>query len=267
MRTSDDARRAILSAIRGSLAESAPHDVVHAERHEPPNPTRRGALPVMQTGASAGPVGAIEPPPDLTGIDRFRERIEAVAGTFTRVRGAAEVTAAIEGVLRDSAARRGAVSDSPRVRSLVEEACGRAGAELLVDPPPDALFDCDVGVSGAQWGIAETGTLMLESRHERHRFVSLIPRVHVALLRADRICETLGEALRIARGEAAATEVPSAAITLVTGPSRTSDIELTLAIGVHGPQELHVIVMEPPEGSQESPVQSTPITPDSGRST
>src|SRR5690606_18310272 len=123
--------------------------------------------------------------------------------------------------------------------------CTRTGAELLTDAVPRDLFDCDVGASAAQWGIAETGSLVLESQHERHRLVSLIPRIHVALLPADRICETLGEALSRVRDGAEAGEVPSAAITLVTGPSRTSDIELTLAIGVHGPQELHVIVMEP----------------------
>lgn len=241
MSTRDDARQSILSAIRRALTESAPHDVVHAERHEPPNPSARNALPVFQ-----GRPPEREPEaPRLAGLDLFRNRLEAVAGTFTLARGADEVTAALELILRRTDARRVAASDSPRVRPIVEAACGSQGAELLLDPSPDRLFDCDVGVSGAQWGIAETGTLVLESRHERHRFVSLIPRVHVALLRADRICDTLGEALRQTREGAADAEVPSAAITLVTGPSRTSDIELTLAIGVHGPQELHVIVMEP----------------------
>lgn len=268
MTSSEEARRAILSAIRRSLAESAPHDVVHAERHQPPVPSQRGALPVL-TGAAAAAAGAPSalPSEKLTGLELFRARLEAVAGTFTLARGAAEVATALEGILGAVSARRVAASDSPRVRPLIEQACARTGAELVIDAAPADLFDCDVGVSGAQWGIAETGTLVLESRHERHRFVSLIPRVHVALLRADRICETLAEALRNSREGAAETTVPSAAITLVTGPSRTSDIELTLAIGVHGPQELHVIVIEPLEEADEASPGAVLSNPDPGRST
>ena len=138
-----------------------------------------------------------------------------------------------------------------------QAACAAAGVELLLDAPKDALFDVDVGISGAQWGIAETGTLVLESARERHRFVSLIPRVHIALLRADHLRGTLGEALSLVRDGDAEGTVSSAAVTLVTGPSRTSDIELTLAIGVHGPQELHVILMEP----GESPSDAAPVAP------
>jgi L-lactate dehydrogenase complex protein LldG len=251
----DEARRAILGAIRRSLTESAPHDVVHAERHEPPTPGQRTSLPIL-TGVAAAPAPPVAQSPPAVPLDLFRARLEAVAGTFTMARGAADVARELAEILRRVGARRVAASDSPRVRPLVEEACALAGADLVVDAAPGDLFDCDVGVSGAQWGIAETGTLVLESARERHRFVSLIPRVHVALLRADRICETLGEALRETRAEAAPGQVPSAAITLVTGPSRTSDIELTLAIGVHGPQELHVIVLEPAASSPDAPTAS-----------
>jgi L-lactate dehydrogenase complex protein LldG len=89
-----------------------------------------------------------------------------------------------------------------------------------------------------QAGIAETGTLVLDSSKERHRLVSLVPPVHIAILGASQIVGTLGEALVILRRD----EQVSPIVTLVTGPSRTADIELTLAIGVHGPQELFVIL-------------------------
>jgi L-lactate dehydrogenase complex protein LldG len=78
----------------------------------------------------------------------------------------------------------------------------------------------------------------LDSSRERHRLVSLVPPVHIAILDASQIVATLGEALSTLRQE----EPVSPICTLVTGPSRTADIELTLAIGVHGPQELYVIV-------------------------
>jgi L-lactate utilization protein LutC len=108
--------------------------------------------------------------------------------------------------------------------------------------PATDLFNSDVGVTNAQAGIAETGTLVLDSSVERNRLVSLVPPVHVAILDALRIYATLGETLAALQsgGEL------SPAITLITGPSRTADIELTLTIGVHGPQELYVIVSEGP---------------------
>ncbi|HEX5601397.1 MAG TPA: LUD domain-containing protein, partial [Pyrinomonadaceae bacterium] len=67
--------------------------------------------------------------------------------------------------------------------------------------------------------------------------VSLVPPVHIAIVNASSIVETLSDALALLQKK----EI-SPAITFITGPSRTADIELTLAIGVHGPQELYVIV-------------------------
>jgi L-lactate utilization protein LutC len=102
------------------------------------------------------------------------------------------------------------------------------------------LFTFGVGITSAQAGIAETGTLVLDSSQERNRLVSLIPPVHIAILDASKIFLTLGETL------AALESGPelSPAITFITGPSRTADIELTLTLGVHGPQELYVIINE-----------------------
>lgn len=123
----------------------------------------------------------------------------------------------------------------------VEEAVKRIakGREIATpDASRDDLFKFDVGVTNAQAGIAETGTLVLDSSVERNRLVSLVPPIHIAILDASRIYQTLGETLSALQSG----EEISPAITFITGPSRTADIELTLAIGVHGPQELYVII-------------------------
>ena len=109
---------------------------------------------------------------------------------------------------------------------------------LSITPSASEIFSFDVGITTAQAAIAETGTLILESLDERHRLVSLVPPVHIAIIDASKIVRTLGEALTLLRQ---AKEI-SPAVTFITGPSRTADIELTLTIGVHGPQELYVIV-------------------------
>jgi L-lactate dehydrogenase complex protein LldG len=111
---------------------------------------------------------------------------------------------------------------------------------MEVSPSAQEIFRFDVGITTAQAAIAETGTLVLDNSRERHRFVSLVPPVHIAIVDASRIFQTLSEAFEFLR---AGQEI-SPAVTFITGPSRTADIELTLTIGVHGPQELYVIVNE-----------------------
>ena len=92
------------------------------------------------------------------------------------------------------------------------------------------------GVSEAAYGLADTGSVVLLSSDEP-RARSLLPWVHVTLLREDRILPGL-EALF----EAVGGELPSA-LAIVTGPSRSADIEQKLAVGVHGPGEVHVVLV------------------------
>ena len=148
-------------------------------------------------------------------IDRFKESVESVAGHCVVTTDVAEV---LKQIIADLKAQRIASSEDP--------------------PNVKEIFEFDVGISNAQAGIAETGTLVLDSARERHRLVSLVPPVHIAIINASSIVETLGDALTLLQKD---KEI-SPAITFITGPSRTADIELTMAIGVHGPRELYVIV-------------------------
>jgi len=145
----------------------------------------------------------------------FKENLEAVAGHCVIT---TDVAAVLSGIITGLNAQRIASSDNP--------------------PNAHDIFNYDVGISTAQAAIAETGTLVLDSAYERHRLVSLVPPVHIAVVNASAIVETLSDALTLLQKD---KEI-SPAITFITGPSRTADIELTLTIGVHGPQELYVIV-------------------------
>ena len=97
----------------------------------------------------------------------------------------------------------------------------------------------DAGVSRALYGLADTGSVVLAALPDEPRARSLLPDVHVTLLREDRILPGLDE-LFAALGD----ELPSA-LAIVTGPSRSADIEQKLAVGVHGPREVHVILVSP----------------------
>jgi L-lactate dehydrogenase complex protein LldG len=229
----------MFAAIRKHLAASAPHDAVRAAHH---------AAAAHGEDVSARDEKSAAVMFEGTAVERFGQALEAVAGHCTVVRGEAAAADALRRIILERGARRIAVSDSPLARRIATLAEALAAAnsggesELIEDASTAELFDCDLGVTGAQWGVAETGTLVLESDAERHRLASLVPSAHVAIIKAQNVRQTLGEVLQAIsdRGESGL----SRAITFITGPSRTSDIELTLAIGVHGPAELYVVVIE-----------------------
>ena len=225
---SADARGAIMASIREHLAASAPFDAVHEEQRARHDGEARAARPPAIAREAA-----------LAPLERFKQSLEAVGGRCEVVRGEAEAAGVLARIVGGADARRVAVSDSPLVRGVVARV--NADAQFAENIAAAEMFDCDLGVTGAQWAVAETGTLVLESDAERHRLASLVPPVHVALVEAGSVRGTMAEVLQ-AIGEQG-RERMSRTITFVTGPSRTSDIELTLAIGVHGPAELYVVVI------------------------
>jgi L-lactate dehydrogenase complex protein LldF len=109
----------------------------------------------------------------------------------------------------------------------------QAGWRLLDVPSPT----CQAGLTGALAAAAETGTLALTGGPGRMLSASLLPQVHLAVLQEDQIVPTLAELLALPALH------QQAAAALVTGPSRTADIEMTLTIGVHGPEELVVFLV------------------------
>ena len=113
------------------------------------------------------------------------------------------------------------------------------GVEMVL-PTADKhrVAECELGVTGVDAALPETGTLLLRSSPERPRVVSLLPRVHLAILRRT--------ALRADLHQAFAEAKDAGYCVLVTGPSRTSDIELTLTLGVHGPKALYVWLLDEP---------------------
>ena len=120
--------------------------------------------------------------------------------------------------------------------SLLEEFARNAAAAGFVVHREEVPSLPDSEVSEASYGLADTGSVVLLASPEEPRARSLLPRVHVSLLREDRILPGLDE-LFAEVGD----RLPSA-LAIVTGPSRSADIEQKLAVGVHGPAEVHVVL-------------------------
>jgi L-lactate dehydrogenase complex protein LldG len=105
------------------------------------------------------------------------------------------------------------------------------------------LAECGAGVTTVDYAIAESGTLALTSDEDQALLVSLLPIIHIAVIRPQQILATLTDVVTELGSGRMQSAVPFRSATFITGPSRTSDVELTLSIGVHGPKELHLIIL------------------------
>jgi L-lactate dehydrogenase complex protein LldG len=104
----------------------------------------------------------------------------------------------------------------------------------------DRLFAVDAAITGAVGAVADTGAIILRPDQQEPRLMSLVPPIHIAVLKAASVLPSLGDAMQ---RDAWSADMP-ANMLLISGPSKTADIELILAFGVHGPKELIVFVLD-----------------------
>ncbi len=123
---------------------------------------------------------------------------------------------------------------------MLDSLCSDAGLTLLKPPLRDHGDAIHTAVTPVSWGLAETGTLVLQSAAEDVRLATMLADSHVACLRASQIKPGM-ESIQAELDRILKTE-PATYLAFITGPSRTADIERVLAIGVHGPQELHILI-------------------------
>ena len=164
----------------------------------------------------------------------------------TTERKAFVAAARAAGVLVESMpARADAVASISRLAEPERIAAGATAAELV---PPGAMVEAashdiaaaEVGVSLGHLGVAETGGVMLLGTTPAARLSAVLPAVHVVVLDAARIVPGLEDALsEVARLRDAG--VPY--VTMITGPSRTADIERVITVGAHGPRELRILLV------------------------
>ncbi len=126
----------------------------------------------------------------------------------------------------------------------IAEALNRVGAKLMGDPSPQLAAQADLGVSLAALAIAETGSVVVAGNDLSSRLPTMLPLVHIVLVEQGRMVASLDEAGAFLRGLTLGERgEPVRYVSFVTGPSRTADVEKTLSTGVHGPRELHIILI------------------------
>lgn len=173
------------------------------------------------------------PRSDWDPLARFRERALSLASTVEVVAGMEDLPRAVAQYLDANGLPRQAVC-WPELAALPWRENG-----LEVESRP-ARGDDLVGITGAFCALAETGTLVLASGADTPATASLLPETHIAVLRAARIVRGMEDAWALLRAELA--EMPRA-LNLVSGPSRTADIEQTINLGAHGPYRVHIVIV------------------------
>ena len=190
-------------------------------------------------------------------IKRFQEEFERLAGVFHVVPRMDQVPAVVGRIARERSVRRVICWSAAALGADLGEGLRQEGLDAV--PMPDGIVGepearrlrelsaaAEIGVTGADLAIAETGTLALISGQGRPRSTSLLPEYHVAVFDRRALVETVEQAGVVLEAWHAepARSMSGGAITFITGPSRTADIELTLTRGVHGPREVHAIFIE-----------------------
>ncbi|MGE5171396.1 MAG: LutC/YkgG family protein [Rudaea sp.] len=252
------AREAVLARVRAALGREGPDDEARAAAH------------AYLAARVQGPRPA--PPDDL--VQRFQERATDMSSTVERIasldgvptavarylgaRGAGRMSAATAAtpareqadaadaarlevagaVLVDDPMKRGAAASSgvcwPEFAGL-----DWMGAGLAVEARPTTGNDA-LGITGCYCAIAETGTLVFVTGADTPSATFLLPETHVAVVRASRIVAGMEDAFARVRAEGGMPR----AVNLVSGPSRTGDIEQTIVLGAHGPRYVHILLVD-----------------------
>jgi L-lactate dehydrogenase complex protein LldF len=199
----------------------------------PPPPTN---LETSQAPQPSTPSPTLmEPGGDV--IDRFGRELSALGGELT-ICQPAQLSAHLLALLTKKQIARLQAWNQDHLPAGLLESLLIAGIQIFnaLDPTLEA------GLTGALAGIAETGTLILAGGSGRPLTASLLPEIHIAILDSHQIYQNLGQLFNNQQPLRQEILAASAAV-LISGPSRTADIEMTLTIGVHGPREVHVFCL------------------------
>jgi L-lactate dehydrogenase complex protein LldG len=208
-------REAVLARVRAALGRNGPDDEARAAAH------------AYLAARTQGP----RPTAPSSPVQRFLERATDMASTTARLATVDGVPAEVARYLGGSHAR--AVC-WPELASL-----DWVRADLDVDPRPTRGDDA-VGITGCFCAIAETGTLVFASAADAPPATFLLPETHVAIVHADQVVAGMEDAFARLRSD---RRLLPRAVNLVSGPSRTGDIEQTIVLGAHGPRRVHIILI------------------------
>ncbi len=224
-------RESFLTNIRNQLQTAY---LPNAERHKPAPPA-----PIDHTDVTL----------DIL-IEQFSQEVLALSGEIYQANSEADVYEHILGIFAQKEANSFIAWDDEHLpidnlnARLIAD--GHTKHELDIPSEPEArrnthlgLSDVKIGLTSAMGALSDTGSLIVQCGIGRSRLASLLPPVHIAVLKKEQLVPSMAHFIQT--NPNAAKETSN--LVFITGPSRTADIEQTLTLGVHGPKELHIILV------------------------
>ena len=178
-----------------------------------------------------------QPDPVDSEIELFLSEIKKLSGVGERI-STVGIGAALQALVSHQKVRKATVWETSLLKKLDIADCLHSLGVELISPhaSKNEMALCDLGITEADFLLPETGTLVLRSSAEKPRAVSLLPRNHLAIVRPEMVRGDMHQVFAEAKD--------SHYLVFITGPSRTADIELTVTLGVHGPKDLYVWMMD-----------------------
>jgi L-lactate dehydrogenase complex protein LldG len=172
-------------------------------------------------------------------FEKFKEQAEAISARVYRVSDPPAAGRQLNNIIKELNVKKMTAATSNMVSRCIKE-IGSSGVTVYTRDLRRHAEDAELGLSEVDLAIAETGTLAQDSTGLDQRLVSSLPLIHVALVRTDRLVNTFGDAV----DHFYERDPLPGYIAFISGPSRTADIERVLTIGVHGPEQLHIIFID-----------------------
>jgi L-lactate dehydrogenase complex protein LldG len=175
-------------------------------------------------------------------FDEFEMRAKNAAAAVYRVKTTAEARETLLAFIKSvNAAKVVTVESALQQAAGISSALTSLGIMVCTDPREIAIHaeTADIGISGVEFGIAESGSVFQDAYTIESRLVSTLPPVHVVFLNSSSIVPGIEDALNIL-----SATYDHGYISFITGPSRTADIERVLTVGVHGPSRLIIIAVD-----------------------
>ena len=168
-----------------------------------------------------------------TEIEQFLLEIKKLSGIGQRL-SSTDIESSLKSLVTEQKIHNATIWNTPYLQELqITNYLSSLGVDLISpNGEKHELAQCDLGITEADFLLPETGTIVLRSSAEKPRAVSLLPRVHLAIVRPEMLRGDMHQVFAEAKD--------SNYLVFITGPSRTADIELTTTLGVHGPKNLFI---------------------------
>lgn len=181
--------------------------------------------------------------PQTTLVNQLKEELLKVNGEVKVTKNSDDIVNDIENVFGENNYEEFLIWETKFIKdNQIKDRLQGRGLTYTRSKSIKKLSQADVGITEVDYAIADTGTLILFSENKKTRVSSVLPPVHIAILKADNILSNIHELFSIIKKDHPNLTELSSCITFITGPSRTADIELTLTLGVHGPGRLSVFI-------------------------